>query len=109
MNALVQRLASFAGVSLICVSWTVTHLLARPGAAHGESGPQLAYSGRVRWDAASRTVTFLTSGAMPDSKEGFFWTIPAEVKRVVIGRGVTVTGGFRVSYRVEANPLTIEG
>ncbi|WP_186776327.1 hypothetical protein [Rubripirellula reticaptiva] len=46
---------------------------------------------------------------MPDSKEGFFWRVPARVKRIVIDANVQVRGGFRVLYREKANPLHIVG
>lgn len=67
------------------------------------------FSGRTSWDPASGTLTFESDGSMPETQEGFFWTIPPRVKRVVIGPGVTVRGGFRVSYRAPDNPLSIEG
>lgn len=69
----------------------------------------LIYSGHTQWEDETGTLTFLTKGAMPDGKEEFFWVVPPEVKHIVIGRGVTVTGGFRVSSRDPENPLTIEG
>lgn len=71
--------------------------------------PGLHYTGHKKWDAATGTLTFLTTGTMPDAKEDFFWVVPAVVKRIVVGVGVTVTGGFRISYREPNNPLAIEG
>lgn len=67
------------------------------------------YTGEFEWDEQTATITFVTSGAMPDSEEGFFWRVPADVKRIVIQADVTVTGGFRVLYRKETNPLHILG
>lgn len=67
------------------------------------------YSGEIEWDEPSATVTFRTSGVMPDSKEGFFWNVPATVKRIIIGENVRVTGGFRILYRKKENPLHITG
>lgn len=71
--------------------------------------PGLEYSGTVDWDETQGVVTFLASGSMPASREGFFWTVPSAIKKVVIHSGVTVQGGFRVPYRADDNPLFIEG
>lgn len=46
---------------------------------------------------------------MPDTKEGFFWNVPGEVRRITISSNVTVVGGFRVGYREASNPLFIDG
>lgn len=67
------------------------------------------YSGKTSWDGASGTLTFASSGSMPADKEAFHWQVPAEVKRIVIGAGVTVQGGFRVPFRAEENPLHLVG
>ncbi len=69
----------------------------------------LKYTGKVEWDDKSATLTFATSGEMPDSKEEFFWNVPATVKRIIIDANVRVQGGFRVLYREENNPLFIVG
>ncbi len=69
----------------------------------------LHYSGDVTWDAKAGTVTFTSGGNMPDSKEGFFWVVPATVKKIVIDANVTVRGGFRVVYRDPNNALHIIG
>ncbi len=71
--------------------------------------PGLRYTGKVLWDASSGTVTFASSGSMPDSLEDFYWVVPASVKRIYIEAGVTVRGGFRVKFRDEKNPLFITG
>lgn len=78
-------------------------------AAAAVAGPPIDYSGRVDWDEPTATLTFRESGAMPDSKEGFFWNVPPTVKRIVIDPGVRVTGGFRVRYRRPDDPLRIDG
>jgi len=75
----------------------------------GDARPNVSYSGRADWDDAAATLTFRTSGTMPDSKEGFFWDVPPLVKRIVIEAGVRVTGGFRIRYRKPDNPLWIVG
>lgn len=69
----------------------------------------LAYSGDSDWDSATGVLTFQSSGSMPDSKEGFHWVVPSNVKRIVIGEGVTLRGAFRVLYRKPDNPLAITG
>ena len=69
----------------------------------------LSYSGHKHWDTKTGTLTFLTDGAMPNGKEDFFWVVSSEVKRIIIGKYVTVTGGFRVPYRDPNHTLTIEG
>ena len=73
------------------------------------AAPDVSYSGRLAWNDATATLTFLSSGAMPDTKEGFFWNVPPSVKRIVIEADVRVTGGFRVRYRKPDNSLRIEG
>ncbi len=82
-------------------------LLLSPLAARAQSPP--AYTGRVDWDPQSGIATFATSGNMPETREGFFWLVPPEVKKIVIGADVAVHGGFRVAYRDPRNPLFIEG
>jgi len=77
--------------------------------ALGEAPGGLSYSGETRWDAATGTVAFVSSGNMPKGKEEFFWQVPPEVKRIHIERNVTVKGGFRVGFRPLENPLHISG
>ena len=69
----------------------------------------LEYTGTTAWDPDTATLTFHTSGTMPDTRDGFYWNIPPEVKTIVIAAEVTVTGGFRVGYRDPSNPLKIVG
>jgi hypothetical protein len=69
----------------------------------------LLYSGKADWNAESGTVTFSSSGNMPDSKEGFFWNVPPTVKQIVINSDVTVQGAFRVTFRDAKNPLVVKG
>jgi len=82
---------------------TATHL----AAAQVPEG--LAYSGETRWDAATATLTFRSSGSMPEGREEFFWKVPPKVKRIHIEPNVTVQGGFRVGFRTPENPLHIVG
>ncbi len=70
---------------------------------------EIDYSGEVEWNQQTATLTFQSSGAMPDSKEGFFFRVPASVKRIVVDADVRITGGFRVLYREKDNPLIIIG
>ncbi|MEY2598578.1 MAG: hypothetical protein RLZZ142_837 [Verrucomicrobiota bacterium] len=69
----------------------------------------LVYSGRTRWDSVSGILVFESSGSMPDSKEGFHWTVPDRVRKILIGEGVRVKGAFRVPFREASNPLEIAG
>jgi hypothetical protein len=69
----------------------------------------LVYSGKTSWDSAAGMLTFESNGTMPETTEGFHWQVPADVKRIVIGEGVTVRGAFRVSFRNAANPLRMVG
>lgn len=69
----------------------------------------LVYSGKTNWDPAAGILTFESSGTMPESKEGFHWAVPAEVRQIVINQNVTVKGAFRVTYRDASNPLRISG
>lgn len=69
----------------------------------------LTYSGKATWDSATGTLTFDSSGSMPEDREDFYWLVPPEVKLVVIESQVTVRGGFRVSSRRPGDPLRICG
>ncbi len=84
-------------------------LLATTHLATAQFPRGLAYTGETRWVAATATLTFQSSGNMPEGKEGFFWTVPPEVKRIHIEPNVTVRGGFRVGFRTPDNPLYIVG
>ncbi len=75
--------------------------------AHGPAG--LVYSGKTCWDSTAGILVFQSSGTMPESTEGFHWQVPADVRQIVIGEGVTVRGALRVSFREPANPLHIVG
>jgi hypothetical protein len=69
----------------------------------------LIYSGETKWDEASGTFTFASSGNMREGKEEFFWQVPSAVRRIRIEPNVTVRGGFRVGFRAPDNPLHIVG
>ena len=69
----------------------------------------LVFSGETKWEAATGTLTFRSSGSMPEGKEEFFWEVPAEVKEILIAPDVLVRGGFRVPFRGPENPLRIHG
>lgn len=73
------------------------------------SNPMVEYTGRTTWDGKTSTFSFVTSGTFPMTKEGFYWSVPSGIKRIAIGKGVTVKGGFRIQYREPSNPLYIEG
>lgn len=77
--------------------------------ATANAQPALTYSGETRWDQASGTLTFVSSGSMPDTKEGFYWNVPADVKKIVVAKDVRMTGAFRIAFREPTNPLRIEG
>jgi hypothetical protein len=77
--------------------------------AAGEVPAGLSYTGETSWDAATGSLTFKSSGKMPEGKEEFFWQVPPEVKRIHIEPNVTVEGGFRVGFRSPENRLHIGG
>jgi hypothetical protein len=77
--------------------------------ASADTPTGLVYCGKTSWDRAAGILTFESSGTMPESKEGYHWPVPPEVRQIVIGEGVTVRGAFRVSYREPTNPLHITG
>lgn len=79
------------------------------GQSIAKAAPDLQYTGKIQWDGDSATLTFLTSGTMPEDREGFFWKIRPHVKRIQIAANVRVQGGFRVLFREPNNPLVIEG
>lgn len=61
-----------------------------------------AYTGEVFWHSNTNTVSFNTTGTMnfPDRELLYNnqWTIPEDVKHVIIGENVTVTGEFYANY-----------
>lgn len=69
----------------------------------------LTYTGKTTWDTNTGTMTFVSDGAMPETKEGFYWQVPVSVRRIQIGAGVMVRGAFRISSRAAENPLHIIG
>ena len=79
------------------------------GLSSSAEKPTLDYSGTTTWDESTKTFSFTKSGAMPATKEGFYWSVPDEVDRIMIGSDVTVTGAFRIGYREPSNPLFISG
>jgi hypothetical protein len=85
------------------------NLLVLTQLACGEVPGGPPYSGKASWDSATGTLTFRSSGNMPEGKEEFFWRVPSEVKRIHIDRDVTIKGGFRVGFRTPQNPLHIVG
>jgi len=89
------------------LSWLIASDDTHPAFARLPGGP--IYSGKTTWDPVTATLTFASSGSMPEAKEDFHWQVPAEVKRIVIGANVIVRGGFRVPFRAAGNPLHIVG
>jgi len=94
-------------MSPLMTGLTILLILTQVAAAQVPGG--LAYSGETAWDSATGTFTFKSSGNMPDGKEEFFWQVPIQVKRILIGPNVIVRGGFRVAFRPPENPLHIVG
>jgi hypothetical protein len=95
---------------MLKVSTLLAVLLSSAGTAATANGSTgLVYSGKTTWESTTGSVTFESSGTMPDTKEGFYWDVPAEVRRIEIGAEVTVRGAFRISFRSPANPLWIVG
>ncbi len=94
-------MATFKTISVILL------LLGQLAAAEVPGG--LSYTGETSWDASTASLSFKSSGKMPEGKEEFFWQVPPEVKRIHIERNVTVEGGFRVGFRSPENRLYISG
>ncbi len=66
-----------------------------------------SYSGQVEWDEAGQTLKFITSGMLrfadrQDFKESY-WGVPPEIKKIVIGKNVTVVGHFHVRNTLEVS------
>jgi hypothetical protein len=67
------------------------------------------YSGKIKWDEKTKTVHFLKSGViffahktgfgkdLENDQKNHFWEVPKEVKNIIIGNSVTVTGAFQTS------------
>lgn len=79
------------------------------GSLGAQTPGALSYTGGTAWDSATGTLTFTSSGSMPSGEEDFFWSVPAEVRQIVIAADVTLQGGFRVPFRKPENPLRITG
>ncbi len=90
--------------TLVCILGLVLSTCADADEPQG-----LVYSGRIHWEPNTGSVTFQSSGSMPDTLEGFHWVVPDTVRKIIIEQGVTVTGAFRVPYRESNNPLHISG
>lgn len=78
-------------------------VLVAAGTAGAQSVPELqaAYGGRATWDPATGTFTFTSSGAIDfgrDLEMSGIWTVPPEVKVVVIERDTRVSGQFTVTH-----------
>ena len=61
-----------------------------------------AYTGNASWNAATGTLTFESTGTMDfQNRELLYnnaWTIPQQVKHIIINKNVTVTGEFYANY-----------
>jgi len=67
------------------------------------------YSGKVKWDEKTKTLHFIKSGViffanktgigkdLENDQKNHFWEVPKEVKNIIIGNNVTVTGAFQTS------------
>lgn len=67
------------------------------------------YSGKIKWDEKSKTINFLTTGTvffkdktgvgkdLENDHKNHFWLVPKEVKKIVIGKNVTVTAAFHTN------------
>ncbi len=71
---------------------------------HAQSVEKLleAYTGDVSWNSTTQTISFNTTGTMNFSGRELLynnvWTMPENVKHVIIGKNVTVTGEFYAEY-----------
>ncbi|MCV9389261.1 hypothetical protein [Reichenbachiella ulvae] len=67
-----------------------------------------AYSGTIMWDEDNCILTFVSSGQINFPKRDHFkdiyWKVPSIVRKIIIGKEVTVVGHFHVSHTI-----TIEG
>ncbi|MGM8361856.1 hypothetical protein ACSV4D_08085 [Flavobacterium sp. ARAG 55.4] len=67
------------------------------------------YSGKLKWDEKSKTLSFLSTGVLffkdktgigkdlANDHKNHFWVVPKEVKKIIIGKNVTVTAAFHTS------------
>lgn len=64
-----------------------------------DPGNPANYTGTSHWRASTGTLTFLTAGRLPNTHHG--WTVPTQVKKIVIAAGVRVNGRFNVRHTME--------
>ena len=68
-----------------------------------------SYSGTIKWNKKTKTVRFESNGTiffknktgigqdLANDHKNHFWVVPKEVKKIVIGQNVTVTGAFHTN------------
>lgn len=67
------------------------------------------YSGKIKWIEKTKTIEFVKSGVvffenktgigkdLENDQKNHFWSVPKEVKNIIIGNNVTVTVAFQTS------------
>ena len=75
-----------------------------------------SYSGKIKWSKKNQTLQFVTTGSifftnktgvgkdLENDHKNHFWVVPKNVKKIIIGKNVTVTGAFHTS-----SDIMIEG
>ncbi|RXP62683.1 hypothetical protein EC396_02905 [Lutibacter sp. HS1-25] len=68
-----------------------------------------SYSGKLKWNNKTKTVRFESTGTiffknktgigqdLANDQKNHFWVVPKDVKKIIIGKNVTVTGAFHTS------------
>lgn len=76
------------------------------GSGQSVSKLKKSYTGKINWDNASKTLSFESTGViyfknktgeakdLENDQKNHFWEVPKEVKKIIIGKDVTVTGAF---------------
>ncbi|KMT65011.1 hypothetical protein [Catenovulum maritimum] len=61
--------------------------------------PKISYSGEYIWDGQQQTLKLTTNGSLTGGHTG--WTVPTQIKNLIIAKDVRVQGRFNVFHSME--------
>ncbi len=83
------------------------------GFSQSVSKLEKSYTGKIKWDISSKTLTFESTGIIDfenkigvgndseNDQKNHFWRVPKGVKKIIICKDVTVTGAFHTFSDIE--------